>query len=122
MQPLSPQFINQKIGNNLRIWRQIKGMSQYDLSQTLGISFQQIQKYETGSNRIAASRLWQCAQTLELPIQSFYAELDSAAFTADNEKAAQQTGHYTCMLAHLHQLNNPRITQSLTALLRQLGG
>jgi transcriptional regulator with XRE-family HTH domain len=60
------------VGARLRMRRVMLGMSQGKLGQLLGVTFQQIQKYEKGSNRISASRLRQAAQVLEVPVEFFY--------------------------------------------------
>jgi transcriptional regulator with XRE-family HTH domain len=49
-------------------------MSQSDLADMVGVKFQQIQKYETGTNRVSASRLWQIAIALEVPITYFFSD------------------------------------------------
>ena len=53
-------------------------MTQQQLAQRVGIKFQQIQKYETGMNRISASRLWDIADALEVPVAFFFEGLDAA--------------------------------------------
>ena len=55
------------------------GMTQQQLADKVGIKFQQIQKYETGMNRISASRLWDIAEALSVPISFFFEGLDSRA-------------------------------------------
>jgi transcriptional regulator with XRE-family HTH domain len=60
------------VGARLRMRRVMLGMSQSKLGQVLGVTFQQIQKYEKGSNRISASRLRQAAHALEVPVEYFY--------------------------------------------------
>lgn len=52
------------------------GLSQPALAKTLGVTFQQIQKYERGSNRIVASRLYRLSQVLKVPVQFFFQDLD----------------------------------------------
>ncbi len=54
-------------------------MTQQKLGDTVGIKFQQIQKYETGTNRISASRMWDIAATMEVPISFFFEGLDGQA-------------------------------------------
>ena len=54
-------------------------MTQKQLGDSVGIKFQQIQKYETGTNRISASRLWDIAATMEVPVSFFFAGLDGQA-------------------------------------------
>ncbi|MBI2719993.1 MAG: helix-turn-helix transcriptional regulator [Rhizobiales bacterium] len=70
-----PNFIDVHVGNRIRMRRQIIGMSQEKLGELLGITFQQVQKYEKGSNRISASRLYYAAKTLGVPVQFFYDDL-----------------------------------------------
>ena len=60
------------VGARLRVRRVMLGLSQGKLGQLLGVTFQQIQKYEKGSNRISASRLRQAAHALEVPVEYFY--------------------------------------------------
>jgi transcriptional regulator with XRE-family HTH domain len=52
------------------------GMTQQQLAERVGIKFQQIQKYETGANRVSASRLWDVGATLEVPVSFFFEGLD----------------------------------------------
>lgn len=70
-----PNFIDVHVGNRMRMRRQIIGMSQERLGELLGITFQQVQKYEKGSNRISASRLYYAAKTLGVPVQFFFEDL-----------------------------------------------
>jgi transcriptional regulator with XRE-family HTH domain len=60
------------VGNRVRLRRMLIGMSQEKLGELLGLTFQQVQKYEKGVNRIGAGRLWQVAQILSVPINYFY--------------------------------------------------
>lgn len=62
------------VGSRVRLRRMLLGMSQEKLGEQLGLTFQQVQKYEKGVNRIGASRLFDLAQVLNVPIQFFYDE------------------------------------------------
>lgn len=64
------------IGSKLRKQRKLSGISQEELAQQLDVTFQQIQKYEAGLNRITASRLWKAAQFLSVPISTFFEDLE----------------------------------------------
>ncbi len=55
------------------------GMTQQQLGDSVGIKFQQIQKYETGTNRISASRMWDIAASMEVPVSFFFEGLDGQA-------------------------------------------
>jgi transcriptional regulator with XRE-family HTH domain len=68
------------------------GMTQQQLAEKVGIKFQQIQKYETGMNRISASRLWDIAQTLSVPVAYFFEGMDGAETGASTADAAHQQG------------------------------
>src|SRR5215813_6622845 len=62
------------VGSRVRFRRMLLGMSQEKLGEKLGLTFQQVQKYEKGINRIGASRLFDLAQVLGVPVQFFYEE------------------------------------------------
>ena len=68
----SPQQTDVVVGHNVRFWRLERKMSQTDLANSLGLTFQQIQKYENGANRVGASRLMQIALALDVPIHVFF--------------------------------------------------
>jgi len=70
-----PNYIDVHVGSRIRMRRQIISMSQEKLGEMLGITFQQVQKYEKGSNRISASRLYYAAKILGVPVQAFFEDL-----------------------------------------------
>ncbi len=67
------------VGKRVRHRRWLIGMTQQQLAEKVGIKFQQIQKYETGANRVSASRLWDIADTLEVPVSFFFEGLEGGA-------------------------------------------
>lgn len=67
-----PHPVDIHVGARVKLRRMILGMSQEALGKALGLTFQQIQKYEKGVNRIGASRLFELSELLEVPIQFFY--------------------------------------------------
>ncbi len=64
--------VDEHVGKRLRQRRWLMGMTQQQLAEHVGIKFQQIQKYETGANRVSASRLWDIASTLDVSINFFF--------------------------------------------------
>ena len=60
-------------------------MTQQQLAEQVGIKFQQIQKYETGANRVSASRLWDISEALDVPVSFFFEGLDAEARTAHGD-------------------------------------
>jgi transcriptional regulator with XRE-family HTH domain len=67
-----PNPIDTHVGSRIRLRRNMIGMSQEKLGEQLGITFQQIQKYEKGTNRVGASRLQAIAQILNVPVSDFF--------------------------------------------------
>ena len=67
-----PSSIDIAVGRNVRIWRMAKGLSQAQLANRLGVTFQQVQKYEVGSNRIGTGRLVKLAAILRIPIAALF--------------------------------------------------
>ena len=65
------------VGKRIRHRRWLVGMTQQQLAEKVGIKFQQIQKYETGANRVSASRLWDIADALDVPVSFFFEGLES---------------------------------------------
>lgn len=75
--------IDEQIGRNVRALRLAAGMSQERLAEMLGITFQQVQKYEKGANRIAGSALFRIAQVMNLPVGALFADIPGAASAED---------------------------------------
>lgn len=71
-QPRIPNAIDVHVGTKAKLRRKELSLSQTEIGKTLGVTFQQVQKYERGANRIGASRLWALSQALDVPISYFY--------------------------------------------------
>ena len=67
------------VGKRIRLRRTLMGLTQERLGEALGLTFQQVQKYERGANRVSASRLLDLSRILEVPINFFYDDLPSEA-------------------------------------------
>jgi transcriptional regulator with XRE-family HTH domain len=74
----SPSAVDRQVGVRVRMRRLMLDMSQQKLAAALGLSFQQVQKYESGSNRIGAGRLQQLAEILEVPVSFFFEDFPTA--------------------------------------------
>jgi transcriptional regulator with XRE-family HTH domain len=82
--------VDAQVGNRVRLRRMLVGMSQEKLGELLGLTFQQVQKYEKGVNRIGAGRLYHVAQILGVSVSYFYEDVpeqNSLASTAANDRA-----------------------------------
>ena len=75
MTSLSPHPVDQHVGRLIRLRRKALGISQQRLAEAVGLTFQQVQKYERAANRISASKHYNIAAVLEAPVESFYAGL-----------------------------------------------
>ncbi len=82
--------IDGHVGARVRLRRTLLGMNQTKLGEELGVSFQQVQKYENGSNRISASRLYDLSRVLDVSIEHFFEDIP--AEVAANSPAAQKSG------------------------------
>ena len=67
--------VDMHVGKRIRLCRTLLGMSQEQLGGALSITFQQVQKYERGANRVSASRLWDISQILDVPVSYFFEDM-----------------------------------------------
>jgi len=75
----TPDSVDAHVGSRVRLRRMMLGMSQEQLASSLGLTFQQVQKYERGMNRIGSSRLYHIAKALQVPVSFFYEGLPDTA-------------------------------------------
>jgi transcriptional regulator with XRE-family HTH domain len=95
----SPDPVDKHVGNRVRMRRLMLGMTQEKLGEELGLTFQQVQKYEKGTNRISASRLQQLAQILQVPAPFFFEGAPSAPGGPHVRDAAPSPAFVTDFLA-----------------------
>jgi transcriptional regulator with XRE-family HTH domain len=84
-----PNPIDVHVGARVRLRRTLLGLSQEKLGEAIGLTFQQVQKYERGANRIGASRLWELSGVLDVPVQFFFGEMSPE--TVDAMRQIQQS-------------------------------
>ena len=89
----SPNPVDIHVGLQVRLRRKELKISQEKLAETLGLTFQQVQKYERGSNRISASKLYEIARTLRVPISWFFEGLSDPAEGRDDNAQPEATSH-----------------------------
>jgi len=80
-----PHPVDVHVGGRVRMRRTLLGMSQEKLGEAIGLTFQQVQKYERGTNRIGASRLYDLSKVLDVPVGFFFEDLSD--YTAPGEAA-----------------------------------
>ncbi|MCL1892151.1 MAG: helix-turn-helix transcriptional regulator [Alphaproteobacteria bacterium] len=136
---VAPNMVDAYIGQRIRLRRNIMAITQKDLAGKCGITFQQIQKYETSGNRISASRLFQIAAALETPVAFFFAGLTPSQASpigdADSPYAASKrfkvaepsendpmASNETLKLINLYwKLPNDEMRKHIMALLETMG-
>jgi len=123
MSESNPDPVDIYVGSRLRMRRLMLGLSQEKLASAIGLTFQQIQKYEKGTNRIGASRLFQLANALSTNVQYFYENIQSA--DRDNEDArevltllASPDGMRLCQ--YFSEINNAQVRRKLLDLVQTL--
>ena len=72
-----PNPIDVHVGSRIRLRRTLLGMSQQKLGEAIGLTFQQVQKYERGTNRVGSSRMFELARVLDVPVSYFFEEMGS---------------------------------------------
>ncbi len=117
-----PHPVDVHVGARLRFKRMLLGISQAALGKALGLTFQQIQKYENGANRVSASRLYQTASILDVPISYFFEEIPSEItgpdkFSADAVVIDSQA---TKLIRAYVLVQDDRVRKSIRDLVKQL--
>ena len=124
----SPNPIDLHVGGRVRMRRKMLGVSQERLAEALGLTFQQVQKYERGSNRVSASKLYEIARFLSAPVSYFFEGLsDPTAGGTDADDGSEQFVHDFLMTseglelaAAFPRINQSRLRRRLLDLVRTL--
>ena len=116
--------VDRFVGERIRLYRSMIGMSQQKLAENLGITFQQLQKYERGENRIGAGRLLMLATALGIPI-TFLLDQEGFSQRQDGEQVIGVESHETTRDAYnigraFSQITDPEVRRSITSLVQSL--
>ncbi|MGX1790228.1 helix-turn-helix domain-containing protein [Bosea sp. NPDC055332] len=126
-----PNPIDRHVGSRVRMQRMLVGVSQEKLGEALGLTFQQVQKYEKGTNRISASRLQQIAKMLGVPVAFFFEGAPSDETTAGGFADAAATTYVADFLTTSEgvqlskafvRIKNPRVRRRVIDLVEALAG
>lgn len=118
--------IDRKLGQRVRARRLEVGMSQERLAELLGVTFQQVQKYEKGVNRIAASRLYDISSALDMPVSRFFEGLSSRSAagvseaTKDYVDDALATPEGTQLMALFASIKSVKVRRRVVELVKAL--
>src|SRR5437660_1123077 len=104
-----PDPVDIEVGQRIKIQRLAAGLSQTELGESIGVTFQQVQKYEKGANRVGAGRLTQIARVLKVPVNSFFEGREAI------EHATQQGGTSPlALMTHPHAFRLLRAYSTLS--------
>jgi transcriptional regulator with XRE-family HTH domain len=131
-----PNPVDIHVGGRVRFRRMLLGMSQEKLGERLGLTFQQVQKYEKGVNRIGASRLYDLSQVLQVPIQFFYEEAPGSLEqnSVDHGRGFAERGSESHIVEFLNtrdglelnkafvRIHDAKVRRSIVDLVRSLAG
>lgn len=127
-----PNPMDAHVGSRVRLRRMVLGLSQEKLGELLGLTFQQVQKYEKGVNRIGASRLFDLSHVLGVPIQFFYDGASSGQPVMPAPGMAEQSESYTADMIGSRdglelnkafaRINDARVRRAIVELVKTLAG
>jgi len=127
---MSSNPIDVHVGKRLRLRRTVTGISQEKLADMLGITFQQVQKYEKGVNRIGSSRLFDIAKSLNVPVNFFFDEYETSAANSkyalaedaanfEHEENTKNRETMTLVKAY-YQISDPKVRKKALELIKSL--
>lgn len=122
----NPNPVDIHVGARVRLRRTLLGMSQERLGEALGLTFQQVQKYERGANRIGASRLFDLARALQVPVGFFFDDLPDAVADGEAPVAANhgedpmQRRETIELVRAFYRIANPTARRRLYELTRSI--
>ncbi|MBY3157242.1 helix-turn-helix transcriptional regulator [Rhizobium laguerreae] len=114
-----PRDIDVLVGQNIRTLRNLNGMSQTSLGEKLGITFQQVQKYEKGANRVSASSLYEMAKIFAVGVEAFFQGADDPKASASSPIPALSSQAFKLGVAYDNNRNGA-FKKAVTSLLSTL--
>jgi transcriptional regulator with XRE-family HTH domain len=118
-----PDPVDVHVGARIRTRRLLIGMNQETLSRALDLTFQQVQKYEGGANRVSASRLSQIAEILDVPIAYFFADIEAGETTAAGSQESiarerMQRPETIELIRSYYAISDPGVRQQFLAMVK----
>ena len=120
MSARSPDPIDFLVGQNIRIHRCDKGLTQTALAKRIGVTFQQVQKYEEGRNRVGGSRLFKIAEALELPLSTFFEGCNISHQRVDSPLLLLAEPHAVKILKAFCQIDDLQTRSALVHVMERL--
>jgi len=118
--PIHP--VDRLVGCRVRLLRKCQGMSQTELANAIGLTFQQVQKYEKGTNRISASKLFEIAQALNVEVAALFADAAASNASATSEADESMVPKRTNLqiVRTLSHVRNARVQRKVLELISAL--
>jgi transcriptional regulator with XRE-family HTH domain len=129
MSTKAPNPVDRHVGSRVRMRRIMLGMSQEKLGDALGLTFQQVQKYEKGTNRVGASRIQQISEILQVPVSFLFEGSPSGASGSEGFSEATSPAYVADFLATSEglaltraftRISDPRLRRSIVELVEQI--
>ena len=114
----TPDSNDKEVGRRIRARRLMRGMSQATLADHLGLTFQQVQKYEKGTNRVGAGRLQRIAEILDVPVSYFFNEGAQAVAPASIEFL--DTACAVRLMQAYRKIGDPKVQKALVELVERI--
>lgn len=111
--------IDQHVGERIRLRRTERGLTQEQVAEALEVSYQQVQKYETGANRISAGRIWEIARKLDVEIGYFFAGLANGETPAPLEHGGRQRSAIE-LVRKFAQIEDPEVRAAIAGLVKTI--
>ena len=130
----TPNNVDVHVGQRLRVRRSLLGMSQEKLAESVGLTFQQVQKYERGINRISAGRLFQFSKILDIPVAYFYDQIEDSGSQASyglsdndqeafgNENDVMQSKETIDLVRTYYSIEDPKKRKEILRFIKTMSG
>ncbi len=112
--------VDQHVGERIRQRRTLLGFTQEQLAEALQISYQQIQKYETGANRVSAGRLYQIARRLDVDVSHFFSGLDALGHSEEAPRQGSSSRAVIDLVRHFQQIDDQGVRAAVLSLVKNL--
>jgi transcriptional regulator with XRE-family HTH domain len=126
-----PNPVDKHVGSRVRMRRQMLAMSQAQLGDALGLTFQQVQKYEKGTNRMGASRLQQMSDILQVPVEFFFEGAPNASAPHDSDGSALSVAQIDAFVSDSNglrligafmRIDNVSVRRRIVMLVQEIAG
>jgi transcriptional regulator with XRE-family HTH domain len=120
MLPRTPDLLDVMVGARIRILRNHRGMTQGELAGKIGVTFQQVQKYEKGTNRVGASRLSRIASVLGVSVGELFESSENTSATGRSPFRLLAERDALRVVTAFSRTTNPRVRRAITKLLKSI--